>query len=115
MTRRQFPSNQSTQSGHWWQRLNIASQKFAVLLVFTAFLSGFGYVLLTNTTASEGLAIRKLQVQIDQMQTENEKLQLKAADMQSLSVADAASDALGLQPVDQFQVLAADGGSVARR
>lgn len=115
MTRRQFPTNQSGQTERWWQRMSVTSQKFAILLVFTAFLSGFGYVLLTNTTASEGLAIRKLQVQIDQMQTQNEKLQLQAADMQSLSVADAASDELGLQPVDQFQVLAADGGSVARR
>lgn len=115
MTRRQFPNNPSKAESHWWHKMQVSSQKFAVLLTLTAFAAGSGYVLLTNKTATDGLAIRKLQVQIDQLKTDNEKLQLKAADMQSLSVADAASTALGLQPVDTFQVVAADGGSVARR
>lgn len=115
MTNRSSRNNTTQKTGHWWNALQASSRKLAVLLVFTAFVSGFGYVLLTNATASEGLAIRKLQTQIDQIQGQNEKLQLQAADMQSLSIADAASVELGLQPVDQFQVLAADGGSVARR
>jgi len=113
MNYRQSSSNPLDQQHHWWHRLHLSSQKFAVVLTLAAFVTGFGYVLLTNTTAAEGLAIQKLQDDIVAMQAENEKLQLKAADLQSLSVADEASASLDLQPVQAFQVLAPTDGPVA--
>jgi cell division protein FtsL len=108
-------TSRSTSASNLLTKIQASSQRLAILLTITAFISGFGYVMLTNTTASEGLAIRKLQVQITDLKSDNEKLQLTAADMRSLSIADAASEQLELQPVDTFQVVPADGGSVARR
>lgn len=113
MTRRQTQNNPLEQPHHWWHRIGVSSQKFAILLVVTTFLSGFGYVLLTNKTASEGFAIKQLQNNIADLQTQNEKLQIQAADLQSLAVADQAASKMNLKPVDAFQVLPSGTGSVA--
>jgi hypothetical protein len=99
---------------HWWHRWQLSTQKFAVVLTISAFLSGLGYVMLTNKTATEGFAIHKLQQELGDLKSQNEKLQLQTADLQSLAAADRVSQALDLQPVDSFEVLPTSGGAVAR-
>lgn len=94
---------------HWWHRLRLSSQKFAILLTMTAFVTGLAYVLMTNSTAANGFDMEKLQRQLAELKTSNEKLQLQAADLRSLSTADRAGQALGLKPTTTFEVLPTSG------
>lgn len=98
---------------YWWHRLRLSTQKFAVILAMGAFLSGFSYVLLTNRTAAEGFAIKKLQQQLDELTISNEKLELTAADFRSLAVIRQAGATLALEPADQFEYLPPPPGAVA--
>ncbi len=100
-------------AAHWWHRYKISTQKFAVVLSIGACVSVFGYVFLTNQTATQGFAIKDLQRSITQLQDENQKLELQTADLRSLSVVAQSSDAFTLEAADDFQVLTATGGSVA--
>ncbi len=100
-------------SAHWWHRLKISTQKFAILLTVAAFASGFGYVMMTNNTAAEGFAIKGLQRQLDQLQMDNQKLDLRAADLRALSAVDRSTVSLGLQPVDHVEYVTSTSGPVA--
>lgn len=100
---------------HWWHRWHLSTQKFAVLLSILAVVAGFSYVFLTNRTAQEGFAIKGLQQQISALQDKNQKLELMAADLQSLSAVQATSAQLGLVPATSFQYLAPTSGAVAAR
>ena len=98
---------------HWWHRWHLSTQKFAVLLCTAAVATGFSYVLLTNHTAAAGFAIKQLQNQITSLRDQNEKLELQAADLRSLSVVQNSSSELGLVPVDKFEYLGSASGTVA--
>lgn len=100
---------------HWWHRLKLSTQKFAVLLSVLAVATGFTYVMVTNHTAQEGFAIRGLQQRITELQDENQQLELKAADLRSLSAVQQTSDQLGLVPATSFDYLAPTSGAVAAR
>ncbi len=100
---------------HWWHRLKLSTQKFAVLLSVLAVASGFTYVFVTNTTAQEGFAIRSLQQKISDLQDANQKLELQAADLRSLTAVEQTSTQLGLVPAANFQYLAPTSGAVAAR
>lgn len=114
--------NRSTRSAgllqpqtHWWHRFKLSTQKFAVVLSVAAVAAGFGYVFLTNHTAAEGFAIKSLEKEIAQIQKNNQKLELQAADLRSLSAVDQTSVALGLVPTDSFEYVAPTSGAVAVR
>ncbi len=98
---------------HWWHRFKLSTQKFAVLLTVGAFLAGFGYVMLTNRTASEGFAIKDLQRQLDRIEADNQKLDVQAADLRALSVVQRSTETMGLQPTDTVTYLTPTGGPVA--
>ncbi len=93
--------------------MKISTQKFAAILTLAAFASGFGYVMLTNATAAEGFAIKGLQKQLDQLQTSNQQLDVKAADLRALSAVDRSTASLGLQPVDHVDYITTTTGPVA--
>jgi len=114
MTPRQ-PRNPLTQDNHWWHRLKLSSQKFAVLVTISAFVTGFAYVAVTNASTVHGFAIEKLQRQLDDLKSGNEKLQIEAAELRSLSAADSAGHSLGLKPAQNFDVIPSTGGAVAVR
>lgn len=99
----------------WWHRWKLSTQKFAILLSAGAIVAGFGYVFLTNHTASQGFAIKNLERDIAQLQAKNQKLELQAADLRSLSVVEATSAQLGLIPADGFRYLPPTTGVVAAR
>ncbi len=85
------------------------------MLTISAFVTGFGYVVVTNRTAAHGFELGALEQHVAELKASNEKLQLQAADLRALSVADAAGKALDLQPADSFDVLPTTTGSVAIR
>lgn len=115
MPRHQRSSDPLNPRSHWWHRFKLSTQKFAVLLSIGAGLAGFGYVFMTNHTATEGFAIKSLEKQIAQIQKDNQKLELQAADLRSLSAVDQTGVALGLVPTDTFDYLAPTAGAVAVR
>lgn len=115
MTSRNRNTNLLAPDFHWWHRFRLSTQKFAILLTAAAIASGFGYVFLTNHTAAQGFAIKGLQKQIADTQAANQRLELKAADLRSLSSVQATSTQLGLVPADSFQYLAPTSGAVAVR
>lgn len=99
--------------GHWWHRFKLSTQKFAIVLTVGAFAAGFGYVMMTNSTAAEGFAIKDLQKQLDQLEVQNQKLDLQAADLRALSAVDRSTAHLDLQPADHVDYLTSTDGSVA--
>lgn len=113
MTYRPRRSDLLEPTHHVWHRWRLSTQKFAVMLSVAAFLSGFGYVLLTNSTAAEGFAIKGLQQQVATLQTQNEKLQLQAADIQTLASVERSTASIGLAATDRFETLPATTGAVA--
>lgn len=115
MTRRHRSNDLLQPDTHWWHRWKLSTQKFAILLSIAAVITGFGYVFLTNHTAAQGFAIRGLQRDIVRLEADNQKLELKAADLRSLSSVQATSAQLGLVPADNFQYLAPTTGAVAVR
>lgn len=100
---------------HWWHRMKLSTQKFAVLLSALAVVAGFGYVGLTNHTAQVGFEIKGLQKQVSKLEASNQQLELRAADLRSLANVETTSTQLGLVPTDSFQYLAPAGGAVAVR
>lgn len=98
---------------YWWHRWQLSTQKFAMILTATAFATGFLYVMLTNQTAAEGFAIKGLQNKLDALAASNQKLELRAADLRSLSVIDQASSNLALTPTDHYEYLTPPPGAVA--
>ena len=100
---------------HWWHAMKLSTQKFAILVSIGAVATGFGYVFMTNQTAQEGFAIKGLQQQIAKTQADNQKLELKSADLQALAAVQASSTQLGMVSADTFQYLAPTGGAVAAR
>ncbi|MEK7538136.1 MAG: hypothetical protein AAB619_04165 [Patescibacteria group bacterium] len=115
MTRRLRSNDPLRPDHHWWHRWKLSTQKFAVWLSIGAVLTGFGYVFLTNRTAAQGFAIRGLQRDIARLQADNQKLELKSADLRSLSAVQTTSAQLGLVPADSFQYLPPTAGAVAVR
>lgn len=115
MTRRTRQTELLQPTNHWWHKMKISTQKFAVVLTIGAVVTGFGYVFLTNQTAAQGFAIRGLQQQIAKIAADNQRLELKAADLRSLSAVQTTSTQLGLVPADGFQYLPPTSGAVAVR
>lgn len=115
MTRQLHSNDPFRPDHHWWHRLKLSTQKFAVVMSVGAVVAGFGYVFLTNHTAQQGFAIKGLQREIATMAEKNQKLEIQAADLRSLSVVQATSTQLGLVPADNFQYLAPTSGAVAVR
>ncbi len=113
MRRTVRPNSLTNAERHWWHRLHLSTQKFAAVLVFTAFGLGFTYVWLTNQTAAQGFAIDELQQQMDGLQAQNEKLELQAADLRALSAVQVATEGLALEAANGFEVLRPVGGPVA--
>lgn len=100
-------------ANHWWHRLKVSTQKFAVMLTILSVGLGFTYVWLTNQTAAQGFAIDKLQTQLEALRTSNEKLELQAADLRALSAVEVSSQTLQLEPTDNFDILSTGSGAVA--
>lgn len=100
---------------HWWHGWKISTQKMAILASGVAFVTGFAYVLLTNNTAAQGFAIKTLEREITSLQQQNERLELKAADLRALSSVSLSSQTLDLQPTDQVEYLSPTTSAVAVR
>lgn len=115
MNRRTRQNDLLQPQGHWWHKLKLSTQKFAVVMSIGAVVTGFGYVFLTNQTAAQGFAIRGLQREIAKIEANNQRLELQAADLRSLSAVQTTSTQLGLVPADTFQYLAPTSGAVAVR
>jgi hypothetical protein len=58
---------------------------------------------------SQGFAIDDLETQLADVRTANEKLELQAADLRSLSGVELTSQTLALEPADGFEYLPASG------
>lgn len=115
MTRRHRSNDFLQPEFHWWHKLKLSTQKFAVILTLGAVGTGFGYVFLTNHTAAQGFAIKNLQQHIAKLQADNQRLEIKTADLRSLASVEATSVQLGLVPADSFQYLPPTSGAVAVR
>lgn len=113
MTYRPRQTSLLEQPTHWWHHWHISTQKLAVVLCALAAVTGFGYVMLTNSTAAQGFAIKGLEKQIAELKGQNEKLELQADSVRTLATVQAGSVQFNLQPTDRFDVLASGTDRVA--
>jgi len=73
------------------------------------------YLFEVNYIAAKGFYMRDLEKQISDVQYENEKLQLQAIEMRSMSDLSQKIEQLGMEPVDEITYFDTAGQVVARR
>lgn len=88
-----------------WQRL-ADHAGFRVTLGASVLLLGFWYVGQTNALSAKGFALRDLENQLAQLQTENRRLDVELAELQSLRSLEARLPAANLVPVGQVEYAA---------
>lgn len=76
---------------------------------------GIIYLTLINRVATTGFEIKTLEQRVSQLRDENRKLELEAANLQSLAVVQSATESLGLTEVAKIEYLPVTGAAVARK
>jgi cell division protein FtsL len=79
------------------------------IVIFLIILSSLAYVIQVNSIAVKGFKIEELRKRVNQLQMENEKLEIKVAEMQSMSKIEEVANQLGLVKSEKVEYL--KGGS----
>lgn len=91
----------------------ISTIRRATILVYAGVLVvGFGYLVVNKHVTTVGYEMRGLEIETDELIAQQEELDLKALQLQSLSHITEVSTELALQPSDQIHYLT-ETGSVA--
>lgn len=88
-----------------WQRFADQTAVRVTLGLFVLLL-GFWYVGQTNTLSAKGFALRDLEKQLSQLQSENRRLDAELAEQQSLRNLEARMHEVNLVPVGQVEYAA---------
>jgi len=97
----------------FWQGLKGSSITLNILLFMVIAFAGISYLYYTNQTATGGFEIKGLEQRIEELQQDDEKLELKAAELQSLSVIEEAVADMEMVAVSTIDYLPAVGSVVA--
>lgn len=73
--------------------------------VVVAVAFGMGYVIVVNQTSAQGFELRDLENRIEQTQTENRKLEVRIAELQSLDSIQSRLEGQGFVPVARIDYL----------
>lgn len=88
-----------------WQRI-ADHTAFRVMLGAFVLLLGFWYVGQTNTLSAKGFALRDLEKQLNDLQSENRRLDVELAEKQSLRSLELRLHEVNLVPVGQVEYAA---------
>ncbi len=94
-------------------RLGPVSLGFITVLIFS--LISLFYLAQSNQITTKGYALQEFQQQEDKIVSENERLQVEAARLESLNKAKEKSGELSMTPIKELKYFSVSGGSLAKK
>jgi len=94
-------------------KFKINKLKLGITLFILIIASGFAYLGLINNVAARGFEIKDLEKKSEALQIESKKLELKAAELQSIKEITQAKDSLDLVEISKIEYIEATQPTVA--
>lgn len=95
------------------RRVNIGPVTLSFVSIFILCLLSLFYLAQANQTATNGYQIRELEEELDVLKEENKKLELKAAELQSVRKVEEGVKHLNMIPIDKLMYITPAGTVVA--
>jgi len=95
------------------KKIDLGQNGLKILLLALIVFVGLSYLYYINQTATGGFDIKGMESQIDEIKKENKQLEVSAAEMQSLSNIEAASEDMQMVATTSIEYLPAVGSVVA--
>ncbi len=114
-TRRQAQHKQKQFTDAVAQKLHLRTAPLQIILLAVIVFATLSYLFYINQTATGGFDIKGLEQQITSLEKENKQLELRAAELQSLTTIEQASQNLELVSTSYVEYLPAVGTAVAQR
>ncbi len=115
-TRRQFSAEKSNfLKPHSARTIVLNDTTLKILLFALIVFVGLSYLYFINQSATGGFDIKGFENSIEQLTKDNKQLEVKTAEMQSLSRIEAATKDLNMESISYIEYLPAVGSSVAVR
>ncbi|GEM_PF-1522787 len=108
-------SDEASRKNSFLKRLAQKSVALNVLLLVLIIFAAFSYLFYINRTATGSFEIKGLESRLSQLQEDNKKLELQAAEIQSLSNIEEGVKDMDMVAVSHIQYLPAVGSTVAVR
>lgn len=97
------------------KKIDLSQNGLKILLFILIVFVGLSYLYYINQTATGGFDIKGVENQIEDIKKDNKQLQVRAAEMQSLSNIEAASGEMQMVATTSIEYLPAVGSVVAVR
>lgn len=91
------------------------SEKMSLVAIVSVFLIGAIYLMQINITSTDGYKIKDLEKRINQLQTDNKKLNLAYIELQSMAKVMAEVPNLNLVASDKIEIITPAGSTVVMR
>ncbi|MFC1662844.1 hypothetical protein ACFL04_01595 [Patescibacteria group bacterium] len=110
MTNFNQPANQS-----FVKRLSLGKiePKLRYIVFILVIVMGLAYIVIINNVATGGFALDDLRTEVDELRLQNGQLELRVANLQSLSQVESKISDLQLVQTDTIEYLDVSGGAVA--
>lgn len=99
----------------FWQRLKISEFGFRIVLLAIIVAGGLMYIILTNSVATQGLAIKGLSDRLEELSLSRSVLQAQGDKLQSMQRLDTIAKELDFVRVSNVEYLTSSSGTVATR
>lgn len=97
------------------RNINLGQNSITILLFALILFVGLSYLFFINQTATGGFDIKGMENQITEITKDNKQLEIKTAEMQSLSLIEEAGQNLEMVATTSIEYLPAVGSAVAVR
>ncbi len=97
------------------RNLNLGKNSLGIMLFALIVFVGLSYLYYINQTATGGFDIKGMENQITELSKDNRQLEIKTAEMQSLSIIEEAGNNLEMVATTSIEYLPAVGSAVAVR
>ncbi len=114
-TRRQAQHKQQKFAESVADRLHLSQAPLQLILFAVIIFAALSYLFYINQTATGGFDIKGIEQNITQLEKANKKLEVRVAELQSLSSIEQASADLNLVATSHIEYLPAVGAAVAQR
>lgn len=114
-TRRQFNPAPRSFAERLSDRLHLRHAPLQIILLGVIVFASLSYLFYINQTATGGFDMKGMEGRITELQKENKKLELRVAELQSLSAIETASADMHMVAASNVEYLPAVGAVVAQR
>lgn len=114
-TRRQAQHKQQQFAESVAHRLHLSQMPLQMILFAVIIFAALSYLFYINQTATGGFDIKGIEQRITQLEKDNKKLEVRVAELQSLTNIERASTDLNFVAISQVDYLPVVGTTVAQR